>query len=105
MRDDEDLSVKIIVVGIFTIKDENDTYWSEGFDDYTRAVFTREDDFQELVSIKPSYLERGRWNLLLNYYQFSLANAPDIAALYEADNGIITRLDGARMTWPVTTVL
>lgn len=105
MRDEDDLEVKIMVVGIFTIKDENDTYWSEGFNDYIRSVFCSEENFQELVSIKPSYLERGRWNLLLNYYQLSLANAADIAEKYEADMGAIERIDGGRISWPVTDVL
>jgi hypothetical protein len=48
LRMENDISMDIQVVGLFTLKDERDTYWSEGFDPYIRAAFTDEETLQNM---------------------------------------------------------
>lgn len=105
LRSDDDIQIDIEVVGLFTLKEENDTYWSEGFDSYIRGVFIDEETMQMLIDANPTYMERSYWNLLLDYYGVDLTNAGRIAKLYQADVEAVERIDGAKISWPVISVL
>ena len=93
LRMDNDISMEIQVVGLITIKEENDTYWSEGFEPYIRACFTDEETMQTLIEAKSTYLESSYWNVLLDYYGIDLTNASRLASLYAKDTEEVARLE------------
>ena len=105
LRMENDISLEIQVVGLITIKEEGDTYWSEGFDPYIRGAFTDEETLQTLIDAKATYLESSYWNILLDYYGIDLTNAARLANLYASDVEAVGRLEGAKIDWPVSTVL
>ncbi|MBQ4624802.1 MAG: FtsX-like permease family protein [Clostridia bacterium] len=93
---------KFVVVGIFTIEDMEDVFWAEGFNNYSRALFTSGETFDEFLTKDIAALSEGRWYLQLDYYGVKLANAEKLLEQFNTDSH---RIYNSHVTWPVQEVL
>jgi len=91
-----------VVVGIFTVTDENDIFWSEGFSDYVRSGFCSESDFNTFIERDITVLKEGKWYLLLDYYDIKLSDAERLTELFTEDS---KRMYNSAVHWPVMDVL
>jgi len=100
---EDDPKPVIEVVGIFTMSDENDTYWSEGFSGYKTTVFCSAADFDNFASQDLVFTTRSsQWYLLLDYYGIKLHNIGFLNESFENDS---TRMYNCDVSWVVMDAL
>lgn len=105
MRGEDEKPFLIEIVGVYTMADASDIYWTSGISKYDRVIFCGEDAFNSTVGANPDYVDTGKWNLSLNYYGITLKNADAIAEAFNTYSQQVTANDGAEVNWPVIEIL
>jgi len=101
--DETDPKPVIEVVGVFTLEDENDTFWSEGFTGYKSTVFCSTEDFDAFAAQDLVFTTRSaQWYLLLDYYGIKLHNIEFLNDAFKADSNHMYNCD---VSWVVMDAL
>ena len=81
---DNDESIKIEIVGLLDVADENDPFWAEGIDEaYTAAVFTDYDTMlKEMLPTGAVNLSKAYYNFFIDYTKLDIAQLGGINDSY-----------------------
>ena len=79
-----DASIKIEIVGLLDVADENDPYWAEGIDEaYTATVFTDYDTMlDEMLPTGAVNLSKASYNYFIDYTRLDIAQLGGINNSY-----------------------
>ena len=79
-------SVKIEIVGLIDVADENDPFWAEGIDEaYTAAVFTDYDTMlNEMIPTGAINIAKVNYNYFIDYTKLDIAGLKTINSKYNA---------------------
>lgn len=79
------LICKVKVVGVFTVKELNDVYWSNGLEGHSRELLMDYGLFSAYFTSKDNGLiTDARWNCSFDYHSITLQNLSHITSTYEA---------------------
>ncbi|HWT27067.1 MAG TPA: FtsX-like permease family protein [Mobilitalea sp.] len=86
---------KIKVVGVFQNSDEQDAYWVDSPDTFSRQFFMDENLFKSLFVDynNPSYKWSSKWNVLLNYDNLKTGQVTYILKTLDGLNDRIKKID------------
>lgn len=81
---DSSRTVKIEIVGMLDVKDENDAYWAEGIDEeYTATVFTDyETMLNEMIPTGAVNACEARYNYFIDYANMDMSSLDRISELF-----------------------
>ena len=75
---------KIKVVGVFTLKELNDVYWTNGLNDYERELLMDFNLFNSnFVKKENNLITDAKWSCSFNYHNINLQNLGKITNTYE----------------------
>lgn len=84
LPDFKDLKYKIKVVGVFTVKDSSDLFWSKRLSEYTGAFFMDSAVFARDFLDKNSVLiSKARWFFAFDYYKIKIENIAQITESFK----------------------
>ncbi|WP_295157535.1 ABC transporter permease [uncultured Ruminococcus sp.] len=77
-------SIKIEIVGLLDVADENDPFWAEGIDEaYTAVVFTDFDTmFNEMLPTKAVNISKANYNFFIDYTRLNISQLGSINDSY-----------------------
>jgi putative ABC transport system permease protein len=76
---------KIKVVGVFTIKDPNDPFWSKSLESYSNSVFVDFELFSEnFLKEGLGLLSNASWHYALNYHKIRVSDLDRILNIYDS---------------------
>ncbi|MBQ8964942.1 ABC transporter permease [Ruminococcus sp.] len=99
-------SVKIEIVGLLDVADENDPYWAEGIDEaYTAAVFTDYDTMlKEMVPTGAVNLSKANYNYFIDYTKLNISQLGEINDSYAKQRETYKK-SGIGFTMPAKDIL
>lgn len=98
---------KVKVVGVYTVKGDNDAYWSVGINEYNQEFMM---DFKlfnrEFMSDSNGLITAAQWNCAFDYHKITLQNISRIAGVYEEQSKWYSKYRGSvQMEMPVSNLL
>lgn len=83
---------KVKVVGVFTVKELNDVYWTNGLDEHKRELLMDYKLFSTYFTSKGNELiTDAKWNCSFDYHSITLQNLSHITSTYEAQKKWYTK--------------
>ena len=77
-------SIRVKVVGVFTVKDDRDPYWMHEFWKYETSLFVSFDVFRELfVTRQPELYMDAVWHYAFDYRSLKVSHIDSILSFYE----------------------
>ena len=101
-----DASIKIEIVGLLDVADENDPYWAEGIDEaYTATVFTDYDTMlDEMLPTGAVNLSKASYNYFIDYTRLDIAQLGGINNSYNKQKETFKK-SGIGFTMPAKDIL
>ena len=92
---DNEKSVKIEIVGLIDVADENDPFWAEGIDEaYTAAVFTDYDTMMnEMLPTKAVNISKASYNFFIDYTKLDIPELKAINSSYNSQKEVFKKND------------
>ncbi len=82
--EDEEVSVRVKVVGVVTQKDTRDPYWLHGLADYSDTLLMDYDLFLGSFLEEVPIVQNVRWYYAYDYHKINLHNLPHIINAYDS---------------------
>ena len=80
----KDIKYKIRVVGVFTVKDKSDLFWSKRLPEYTGAFLMDSGIFKkDFIDKESVLLNKARWFYAFDYYKIKIENISGIIKSYQ----------------------
>ena len=101
-----DKSIKIEIVGLLDVADENDPYWAEGIDEaYTAAVFTDYDTMlDEMIPTGAVNISKASYNYFIDYTRLDISQLGGINDSYSKQKETFKK-NGIGFTMPAKDIL
>ena len=107
LPDFKDLKYRVRVVGVFTVKDNSDLFWSKKLSEYTNVILMDSGIFKKDFIDKDSVLtNKARWFFAFDYYQIKIENIADIIKSYQQQADWVKKYNSAiKMTMPAYSII
>lgn len=98
---------KVKVVGVYTLKSENDAYWTVGINEYNQEFLMDYRLFGQEFLTKPNGLvSEARWNCAFDYHKITLQNLSRISSIFEEQSKWYSKYKGSiEFKMPVSEIL
>jgi len=98
---------KIKVVGVFTIKEPGDVYWTNGMGEHNKELLMSYKLFNsQFISKESTLITESKWNCSFDYHSITLQNLSKITSVYEEQNKWYTKYKSSlNLSMPAIDIL
>ncbi|HEX2947685.1 MAG TPA: ABC transporter permease [Clostridia bacterium] len=98
---------RVKVVGVYTVKGDNDAYWSVGINEHNQELMMDYKLFgKEFLSDANGLVTEARWDCALDYHKITLQNLSKIAGIFNEQNRWYSRYRGSiDFSMPISAIL